>query len=92
MTFSTAQSRVSLLAASGVLVSALSAASPVASSTGTSTAAGWKAKSLGYGYAYDINERGQIVGAGVDFGEASLLWQNGRPRLELFDGGVSEDA
>ena len=93
MTFSTAQWRVSLLAASGVLVLlALSAASPVASSAGTSAAAGWKAKSLGYGYAYDINERGQIVGAGVDFGEASLLWQNGRPRELSWGGGDANSA
>ena len=52
------------------------AASSVASSASANGAATWKPTKLGWGYAYDINEQGQLVGE--DDGEA-LLWQDGKP-------------
>jgi probable HAF family extracellular repeat protein len=65
------------------------AASPVPSAAGTSSAAGWKAERVGWGYADDINEQGQIVGQ--DAGKA-LLWQNGEPSaLEAPDVELSYD-
>ncbi len=71
------------------MLAGVGSASPVPSAAGTSSAAGWKAERVGWGYADDINEQGQIVGQ--DEGEA-LLWQNGEPSaLEAPDVELSDD-